>query len=105
MAMKKWNIMVSMFALALAGSLLCSCGRSAAVTEKAETAADTETVATTEPVTETETEVETETVTETAAEETGDGSNVIQIAKSDFLVYDIELDKTQTNMTSSRVYG
>jgi hypothetical protein len=31
--------------------------------------------------------------------------NVIQIAKSDFLVYDIELDKTQTNMTSSRVYG
>ena len=68
--MKKWNIMVSMFALALAGSLLCSCGRSAAVTEKAETAADTETVATTEPVTETETEVETETVTETAAEET-----------------------------------
>jgi hypothetical protein len=37
--------------------------------------------------------------------ETGDGSNVIQIAKSDFLVYDIELDKTQTNMTSSRVYG
>jgi hypothetical protein len=36
---------------------------------------------------------------------TGVGSNVIQIAKSDFLVYDIELDKTQTNMTSSRVYG
>jgi hypothetical protein len=37
--------------------------------------------------------------------ETENRPNVIQIAKSDFLVYDIELDKTQTNMTSSRVYG
>jgi hypothetical protein len=41
----------------------------------------------------------------TADNVTENRPNVIQIAKSDFLVYDIELDKTQTNMTSSRVYG
>ena len=66
--MKKWNIMMSMLALALAGSLLCSCGRSAAVTEKAETAAGTETDAETETAAGTETVAETETVSETETE-------------------------------------
>ena len=68
--MKKWNIMMSMLALALAGSLLCSCGRSAAVTEKAETAEGTEIDAETETAAGTETDAETETAagTETVAE-------------------------------------